>query len=90
MYFASISAGDGGQSLRNNFMLNDSSADMRELGVQRLLIFCAGAILFGMMAWIAATYGLSTIARCETETNGALGQSGNATSQIALSSACGF
>jgi hypothetical protein len=58
--------------------------------VKRTLVFCACAILFVVMAYIAGRQGLSAVVRCEVETNTALGHSGNATSQIALSSACGF
>jgi len=57
---------------------------------RRILIFCAGALLLATMAYVAATFGFQTVVRCELESNGALGQSGSAISQIALSNACGF
>lgn len=65
-------------------------ASVHRIRIQRTLVFCVCAILFAVIAYIAATYGLSAIARCEVETNTALGHGGNATSQIALSNACGF
>lgn len=65
-------------------------ASAHRIRVQRTLVFCVCAILFAVMAYIAATYGLNAVVRCEVETNTALGHGGNATSQIALSNACGF
>ncbi len=56
----------------------------------RTLLVGASALLFAVMAYIAATYGLNTVVRCEVETNTALGHGGNAMSEIALSNACGF
>jgi hypothetical protein len=62
----------------------------REQRVRRVLVVCASVVLLAAMAYIAATYGLNAVARCEVETSSALGQGRSAMSQIALSNACGF
>jgi hypothetical protein len=93
---------EGGESLRPEQVvavdvpsrwfddLRSALASAHRIRVQRALVFCVCAILFAVMAYVAATYGLSAVVRCEVETNTALGHGRSATSQIALSSGCGF
>jgi len=57
---------------------------------QRAFGICAGAILLGIMAYIAAAYGFDAVATCKVNTYRVLGYGRSLTSQIALSSACGF
>lgn len=66
------------------------SASACRAPLRRAVIFGVVSILFAAMAYIAATYGIGAIVRCEIETNGALGQARGAMSEIASSNACGF
>lgn len=77
-------------AFKNDLLRRSPSVSAHGLRVRGTVIFCAGAILFAMMAYMAATRGFGAIVRCELESNGALGQGRSVTSQIASSSACGF
>jgi len=66
------------------------SASISRARGQRILVFCAGAILLAVMAYIAASYGFDAVAKCEVNAYRVLGQSQTVMSQIASSSACGF
>ena len=57
---------------------------------KRALVFCTGAILLAIMAYITASYGFDAVAKCEVDTYSGLGQSRTVMSQIAWSGACGF
>lgn len=66
------------------------AASMSGVRTRRTLVFCAGAILLAVMAYMAASRGFAAVVKCEVSSHSALGQGRSAMSQIALSSACGF
>lgn len=57
---------------------------------RRVFLLAAFAILFAVMAYVAAVYGFHAVVRCEMETNSTLAQHRGAMSEIAMSDACGF
>lgn len=69
-------------------MVTDGGAGLRV--PKSTLMFCGGAIVFALMACLAAVYGFNAVARCEVEVHGILDKDRSAMSKIALSNACGF
>jgi hypothetical protein len=66
------------------------SESIRRARPQRVIVFCAGAILLAVVAYIAASSGFDAVVKCQIRTHSVLSQGRGAMSQIALSSACGF